>query len=159
MAWRARVLVVANLTATSRELLDALLARAERGPIDVTLLMPATRVGFSGREEAAERLGQALERWHAAGLTAQGLVGDTDPIVAVHEAWDPRAYDEVIVSTLPGASSKWLQFDLPHRVAQITSLQVSHVVAREQRDHRYGPPPPRERRALGPLSLKGTKQH
>jgi hypothetical protein len=158
MAWRARVLVVANLTATSEELLDALLARAERGPIDVTLLMPATRIGFSGREEAAARLGQALERWHAAGLTAQGLVGDTDPIVAVHEAWDPRAYDEVIVSTLPGANSKWLQFDLPHRVAQITSLQVSHIVAREQRDRRYGPPPPRERSALGPLSLKGTKQ-
>jgi len=158
MAWRARVLVVANVTATSEELLDALLARAERGPIDVTLLMPATRIGFSGREEAAEQLGQALERWHAAGLTAQGLVGDTDPIVAVHEAWDPRAYDEVIVSTLPGASSKWLQFDLPHRVAQITSLQVSHVAAREQRDRRYGPPRPRERPALGPLTLKGAKQ-
>jgi hypothetical protein len=158
MVWRARVLVVANVTATSQELLDALLEREQRGPIDVTLLMPATRIGFSGREEAAERLDQALERWHEAGLTAQGVVGDTDPVVAVHEAWDPRAFDEVIVSTLPGTSSKWLKFDLPHRVAQITSLQVAHVTAGGQRDHRYGPPPEREQPALGAFTLKSPRQ-
>ncbi|MDP9292936.1 MAG: hypothetical protein M3O90_00700, partial [Actinomycetota bacterium] len=93
MAWRARVLVVANITATSKELLDALLERAQRGPIDVTLLMPATRIGFSGREETEGRLREALEGWHDAGLTAQGVVGDTDPVVAVHEVWDPRAFD------------------------------------------------------------------
>jgi hypothetical protein len=158
MAWRARVLVVANVTATSQELLDALLERERRGPIDVTLLMPASRIGFSGREEAAERLGQALERWHEAGLTAQGVVGDTDPVVAVHEVWDPRAVDEVIVSTLPGASSKWLKFDLPQRVAQITGLQVSHVTAGGQPDHHYGPPPKREQPALGAFTLKSPRQ-
>ena len=36
----AHVLVVANVTATSTDLIDAIKARAERSPIDVTLLMP-----------------------------------------------------------------------------------------------------------------------
>ena len=37
----ARVLVLANRTVDSPQLRDALVARAERGPIDVTLLVPA----------------------------------------------------------------------------------------------------------------------
>ena len=85
--------------------------------------MPATGNGFAGREEAQGRLDEALERWREAGFDAKGMVGDPDPIVAVHETWDPRAYDEVIVSTLPGQSSRWLQSDLPHRVAQITGAR------------------------------------
>ena len=158
MAWQARVLVIANVTATSPELIDALSTRAARGPIVATLLMPATRNGFAGREEAQGRLDQALEQWREQGLTAAGVVGDPDPLVAVHETWDPRNFDEVIVSTLPGQTSKWLQFDLPHRVQQITGLDVSHVVAADRKPPRYGPPPePREVGALGPLTLRAPK--
>ena len=32
---------------------------------------------------------------------------------AVAETWDPRRHDEVIVSTLPGQSSRWIHGDLP----------------------------------------------
>jgi hypothetical protein len=159
MAWHARVLVIANVTANSPDLLAALKARADRGPIDLTLLMPATGNGFAGREEAQGRLDEAIGRWKEAGFEAKGVVGDPDPVVAVHEAWDPRAYDEVIVSTLPGQSSKWLQFDLPHRVAQITGLDVAHVASRERREPRTGPPPEREKPALGPLTLRAPKRH
>jgi len=154
MAWHARVLVIANVTATSPDLLAALQARSDRGPIDPTLLMPATGNGFAGREEAQGRLDEALERWREAGFDAQGMVGDPDPIVAVHETWDPRAYDEVIVSTLPGRSSRWLECDLPRRVAQITGLDVAHVESHERREPRSGPLPPREKPALGPLTLR-----
>jgi len=158
MAWQARVLVIANVTATSPELLDALRARAERGPLEATLLMPATRNGFAGRDEAQGRLDGALEQWREHGLTAAGIVGDPDPVVAVHETWDPRRFDEVIVSTLPGQTSRWLQFDLPHRVQQITGLDVAHVVAGDRVQPRYGPPPEkREAGALGPLTLRAPK--
>jgi hypothetical protein len=154
MAWHARVLVIANVTASSPDLLAALKERADQGPIDVTLLMPATRNGFAGREEAQGRLDAALALWREAGFEPKGICGDPDPVVALHEAWDPRAYDEVIVSTLSGQSSKWLQFDLPHRVAQITGLHVRHVASRERPQPRTSPPPERKRPALGPFTLR-----
>jgi hypothetical protein len=154
MTWHARVLVIANVTASSPDLLAALKERADRGPIDPTLLMPAARIGFSGREEAQGRLDEALAQWREAGFDAKGIVGDPDPAVAVHEAWDPREYDEVIVSTLPGQSSRWLQSDLPHRVGQITGLDVTHVQSRKRPQPRTGPPPEREKPALGPFTLR-----
>ena len=158
MAWQTRVLVIANVTANSPELVAALRTRAESGPIAPTLLMPATRNGFAGKEEAGERLEAALAQWREAGLEASGIVGDPDPVVAMHETWDPRSYDEVIVSTLPGQSSKWLQFDLPHRVRQITGLDVTHVEAGRKNEPHYGPPPEkRESGALGPLTLRAPK--
>jgi hypothetical protein len=159
MAWHARVLVIANVTASSPDLLAALKERADRGPIEPTLLLPATRNGFAGREEAQGRLDEALERWRDAGFDAKGMVGDPDPIVAVHETWDPRAYDEVIVSTLPGQSSRWLECDLPHRVRQITGLDVTHVESRQRRQPRSGPLPEREKPALGPLTLRAPRRH
>src|SRR6476659_5812644 len=109
-AYQARVLVIANQTAGSPELVAALQARQEKGPMVPTLLMP-------------------------------GVIGDPDPAVAVQETWDPRSFDEVIVSTLPGATSKWLQADLPHRVQQITGCVVQHVEGGRKREPNYGPVP------------------
>ena len=54
MAWHARVLVIANVTADSPELLAALQrARRDRGRSTPTLLMPATRNGFAGTRGGA----------------------------------------------------------------------------------------------------------
>jgi GABA permease len=131
MEYVSRVLVVANVTSASDDLIDALRARVDRSPARFHLLMPATDRGIAAREALQPRLDQTLDRWREAGLEADGEIGDRDPTVAVSEAWDPRAYDEVIVSTLPGHASKWMQFDLPHRVARITDSLVTHVVARE----------------------------
>ena len=154
MAWHANVLVVANVTAASDALLSALQARAERGPIRLTLLMPAAGLGHHAREAAEERLQEALERWRAAGLEATGVVGDSEPMHAVLEIWDPRRFDEVVVSTLPGASSRWLRFDFPHRVAQATGVPVTHVVATIPPLQVPGAPAPERRREpLGPLAV------
>jgi hypothetical protein len=153
-SWYANVLVIASVTAPSADLLAALSERAERGPIGVTLLMPATEIGLAGREAAKPRLEEAVERWRAAGITAEGVVGDSDPMGAVHDAWDPSRFDEVIVSTLPGASSKWLQVDLPHRVARMTGVQVTHVIASDRRAPEITTPPVREKQGLlSPLSV------
>ena len=45
MTWTKSVLVVANVTATSDELLDALKAQAQREPSKFTLIIPATPFG------------------------------------------------------------------------------------------------------------------
>src|SRR3954467_13446259 len=75
MAWHARVLVIANVTANSPDLLAALKERADRGPIDVTLVNTATRNGFAGREEAQGRLRAARARPGPAHGWARGLAG------------------------------------------------------------------------------------
>src|SRR6476620_5337375 len=124
MAWEFNVLVVANVTATSEELLAALRERAERGACRFTLLMPR-----SGTDTDA-RLEKALEAWRSAGLVnVSGRTGDTDPIVATMEAWDPMQFDEIVVSTLPTGSSRWLGLDLPRRLEKLTSVSVRHVVS------------------------------
>ena len=145
MAFTTHVLVVANQTVDSSELLDALRQRAERGPIHVTMLAPCS---FAERGQATERLQSATADLEAAGIEAATVLGDADPIVAVQEEWNPGRYDEVIVCTLAAGASQWLQVDLPHRVAKLTDCQVRHVAVPMRRP---GPPraePPPERRPL-----------
>ena len=154
MAVQAHVLVVANVTATSDDLLAALQERVRRSPARFTLLVPGHGPGLSGRRAAEPQVQAALERWRAAGLEADGVTGDSDPIDAVQETWDPKTMDEVIVSTLPGQSSKWLRYDFPHRVATLTGAIVHHVVAMDMRPEApHGPPPAHEVSPLGPLGV------
>lgn len=129
MAWKSNLLVVANVTADSDELLEALKSRVDGADCSFHLLVPATGGGRAGREAAQAQLDSALTRAREAGLEIEGEVGDADPIVAVTEAWDPKSYDEVLVSTLPTDASRWLQMDLPHRIERITGTQVTHVVS------------------------------
>jgi hypothetical protein len=148
------VLVVASQTAASHQLLDALKARAERSPIRVTLVMPAQGPGLSGREAMRADLDQALAGMRDAGLDADGVIGDTNPMDAVAECFDPARHDEAIVCTLPGRSSKWIEHDFPHRVARFTGVPVTHVVADDMRPApATSPPPAHEKQPLGPLSV------
>jgi hypothetical protein len=146
MAFRTHLLVVANQTVDSPELLDALARRSERGPVSATLLVP---VAWAERETASRRLAEAVERLRERGVQAEGRLGDADPIVAVQEAWDPARFDEVVVSTFAAGSSRWLQVDLPSRVAKLTDCNVTHLASRAEPT---GPPrepsPPPERRPL-----------
>jgi hypothetical protein len=128
MTWKRNVLVVANVTATSDDLLHALNRRAQAEPVSFHLVVPATPVG--GRRAAAtQQLAGALKSLRGAGLEAQGSVGPPDPIIAVTDVWDPRRYDEIIVSTLPMDVSKWLHAGLPERISRMTGATVTHVVS------------------------------
>jgi hypothetical protein len=161
MPWKFSVLVLANVTAASDELLRALKDRSERAACGFTLLVPATGGGKVGREAARAGLDKALERLHDAGLEVEGLVGDADPVLAVHEIWDPRRFDEIVISTLPTGASRWLAVDLPHRVEKFTGVQVEHVVAAEPRPPvRTGPAPEPERYGvLSPLAAITGKRN
>lgn len=129
MTWKTSVLVVANVTAGSDDLLGTLLARAAGTPTSFTLLVPASDPSPHAQAAAESTLTRALERMHDAGLEAEGRVGDPDPMIAVQEVFDPRRHDEIVVSTLPGGASKWLQIDLPHRIGRLTGAPVTHIVA------------------------------
>jgi nucleotide-binding universal stress UspA family protein len=161
VTWKTSILVVANVTATSDELLETLKARAAQGPASFTLIIPATAFG-GGRAAAHETLTAAVERLLAAGLEADGIVGVSDPIIAVTEAWDPKRYDEIVVSTLPTGLSKWLHAGLPERIARLTGAPVTHIVSEPPKPEvEVSPPPASEKSAMGPLSVLawGQKQH
>ena len=154
MRWKKSFLVVANITAMSDELLAALEAHAAAGPARFTLIVPAGSP--RGERAAAETLLEATERMLAARLEVHGEVALGEPIVAVSEEWDPRRYDEIIISTLPMRISKWLHAGLPERIGELTGAPVTHVVSR--------PRPPRsesvrtglpQRNPMGPLSVLG----
>jgi nucleotide-binding universal stress UspA family protein len=136
MAEHARVLVVANKTAGSQELLNALQERADRGPARFHLVVPASPRGASwaldmnsGQDAAEHDLEGALERIRALGIDVDGDVGDPDPVAAVSDAANAGQYDEVIVSTLPKHLSKWLKLDVASKVGHATGLPVTHVEA------------------------------
>jgi hypothetical protein len=136
MSWTTKLLVIANRTVDSAEIRDAIVDRATAGPVEVTLVVPASSGASSvrvRRMETAQRLERAVQRLAEAGIPVEGVVGDSDPIVAVQDAWDPRRFDEVIVATLPTGVSGWMAADLPHRVERLTAARVTHVVAGTQR--------------------------
>lgn len=134
---KASVLVVANRTAGSDELLEALRERAAQGPVKFHLIVPSTGRGVSrvadpdsGVEAAEHDLEGALDRLRGAGLEIDGQIGDPDPIAAVQDAANAGSYDEVVVSTLHKHVSRWLKVDLPRKAAHATGLPVKHVEAR-----------------------------
>ncbi len=151
----AHVIVLANRTAAAPDLIEALVHRSERGPIAVTLVMPASGPSSAARTAARERLEAALEAWRAAGIErCDGVVCDPIPLEALSEVWDPMRHDEVIVCTLPGQSSRWIRADLPHAVARYTGVSVLHVVAQDPEvEPPVSPPPVHEKSSLGPLSV------
>ena len=135
MADRADVLVVANRTAGSAELVAALKERAAQGEAKFHLLVPATPHGVawaadmhSASPEAEHDVKAAVDNLRAEGLEVDdGRVGDPDPVAAVEDAVNFKEFDEIIVSTLPRHLSKWLKVDLPHRVERATGKPVTHV--------------------------------
>ena len=134
----ARVLVVANRTAATPALIEAVRERAARGPCRFALLVPHTSRGLhrvvdpedQGTEEAEETLGLALPLLEeAAGSEVQGLIGDPEPLAAIQDAVNVHGFDELIISTLPARFSRWLKLDLPSKAAGL-GLPVTTVTAR-----------------------------
>lgn len=133
----ARILVVANRTATDQVLLEAIRQRAARASVDFHLLVPATPHGLhrvvdpevAGLEDAQRRLDDALPVIaEAAGRPVTGHVGDANPLAAITDALHLQGYDEIILSTLPRRVSRWLRLDLPSKVRAL-GLPVLHVTA------------------------------
>ncbi len=161
MTWKRSFLVVANVTATSDDLVNALTTKAKQETCSFTLVIPATPFA-GGREAATKQLAQALEQLREAGLEVDGEVGNADPILAVTDAWDPKKYDEIILSTLPMRFSKWLHAGLPERISKLTDAPVTHVVSEPPKPaHEVAPPPEHHDNRMGPLQVLswGTRKN
>ncbi len=136
----ARVLVVAHKTAATQPLLDAVRARAQRGPATFTLLVPNAAHGlhkFVDPEDVDPGEAQAvIERAvpllsEAAGSPVEGMIGSADPGAAIEDAINLRGFDEIIISTLPARVSRWLHLDLPSKISG-SGLPVTTVTPGEE---------------------------
>jgi hypothetical protein len=135
-----RVLIVADQTAESRELFEAVTRRAGAGPCLFTLLVPAQAHGLHrvmdpedhGVIEAHDRLDAALPFiCTAADGPVVGMVGSHDTFAAVQDALNLLGFDEVIISMLPRRVSRWLHLDLPPRVRAL-GVSVTEVISTER---------------------------
>jgi hypothetical protein len=138
----ARVLVVANRTATTAALLDAVRSRAARGPVTFHLVVPASAHGLhrvvdpedADREGAEQSLRDALPRLtDAAGSEVTGDLGDAEPLAAIQDACNTIGFDEIIISTLPSRVSRWLRLDLVSK-ARGLGFPVTHVEAADREE-------------------------
>lgn len=136
----ARVLLVANRTAATEALCEAVRARVARGPATFHLVVPAHPHGMhklvdpqdGDAGEADATLAQALPLLsEAAGAPVTGHVGDHEPLMAIQDALNGERYDELLISTLPRRVSRWLRLDLVSK-AQGLGLPVTHVEAPER---------------------------
>jgi hypothetical protein len=126
----ASVLIVAHRTAATPLLLNAVRARASRSDCSFTLLVPRP-YWDPDTDEATATLELAIPLLEeAAGRHVDGVIGDSDPFIAVRDAVTSIGIDEIIISTLPARVSQWLRRDLPHRVEQF-GLPVTVVTAQQ----------------------------
>jgi hypothetical protein len=148
-----RILVVANKTLGSNDLLQAIQDRMAKGPCEFTLLVPATAWAHRettmealtrrianmpvtdearGAEEAdyehaRERVQFGIEQLRRLGAEADGEAGDANPAKAVENALSRRKYDEIILSTLPSGMGRWLGQDVPRKVKRMFKGPVTVV--------------------------------
>ena len=120
------VLVIANQTVLSPELLERIRRRAAQG--DASFLIVAPQSDDAPHPEAEARLRRALTALRSGGVEAHGQIVHPDPFTAAMEATRDERVDEIIVSTFPGERSGWLKRDVVGRLRKETRIPVEHVV-------------------------------
>ena len=134
---RFRILVVTNETAQGDELYDVVAATASSHyPVDVLVVAPALNSRLrhwlsdddAARREAVERVAACVDRLTRDGITAEGMIGDPDPLQAIDDALVTFLADGVIIATHPEGKSNWLARNLVQRAEQRFDLPVAHVI-------------------------------
>jgi hypothetical protein len=120
-------LVLANQTAAGAELIERLKALAAEGPHRFIVVVPQDHGEGHAVREARERLKTLLDGLHEAGIVAAGMIGDPDPYTAAMNAIQYFHISQVVISTLPEGSSKWVADKLVERVEQASNKPVEHV--------------------------------
>jgi hypothetical protein len=120
-------LVVATQTVDSPDLLGRLKERRTEAPHRYTIISP--RSGDLSREQVSAKLASTLAELYRADIDATGQPMSPDPFHAVRNAIHHYRIDDILISTLSGETSVWLEEDLIGRVREITEKPVEHLEA------------------------------
>jgi hypothetical protein len=137
------ILVVANETVVSNALVDLIEEKAKDGGVRVTVIAPVNqpRQGYvvyydTRRAAARRRLDKTLDLLHEAGVPANGIVVETDPVSALRDAINQLEPDEIIVSTHPQKQSGWLRQNMVDQMRRVAgSRPFEHVVVDLEAEH------------------------
>ncbi len=130
------VLLVANETVVSPALVELLERKAAETPIRVSVVAPVNQpqqgyvVYYDTRRAAARRrLDKTLALLRKAGIPADGVVVESDPVAALRDAIDQLDPDEIVVSTHPRSQSRWLRRDAVEAMRRVAGTRpFEHVV-------------------------------
>jgi hypothetical protein len=120
-------LVVATQTVDSPDLVGRLQERHREQPHRYTFICP--RSGDLSTEQVASKLASTLAQLYREEVDATGQPMSPDPFHAVQNAVAHYRVDDILISTLKGETSVWLEEDLIGRVREITEKPVEHVEA------------------------------
>ena len=137
------VLVVANETVVSHALVELIEQKAKEGAVHVTVLAPVNqpRQGYvvyydTRRAAARRRLEKTLDLLRSAGIPADGIVVESDPVSALQDAIHQLEPDEVVVSTHPQQKSGWLRRNAVEQMRRVAGdLPFHHVVVDLAAEH------------------------
>jgi hypothetical protein len=123
-------LVVATQTVASPELIAHLKRKAAERPHRFTFISPPS--GQLTREQVCDRLARTLAELYRSDIDATGQPMSPAPRAAVQNAIEHYRIDEILISTLAGEQSKWLQEGLIDQVRAMTDKPVEHIEAGRQ---------------------------
>jgi GABA permease len=137
-----RVLVLANETATSGELLDELRRIDEQRTATYFVCVPASPVEtgqaaangplnvWDATVEAAQRrLDFTLDQLRSEDLDVDGALGDYRPLRALNNAVETFRPDQIVIATRPLEDSVWQRYDVVDRARTTYPVPVTHVIA------------------------------
>jgi hypothetical protein len=121
-------LLVATQTVNSPDLLEHLKTRAGDRPHRYTVICP--RSGDLSRQEVCDRLAAALAALYRDDIDATGQPMSPEPLPAIRNAIEHYRIDDILISTLSGQKSAWLEAGLIDEVKGLTDKPVEHFEAR-----------------------------
>ena len=146
-----RVLVMANETATSEELLNELRRIGADKEAKYFVVVPANAIetgtaatqGPLDLREATQRAAQArldytLATLRSESLDADGALGDYRPLRALASAVDSFHPDQIVIATVPPEFSVWHRFDVVDRARAQHDIPVTRVVAHPTTAAQFG---------------------
>jgi hypothetical protein len=120
-------LVVATQTVNSPDLLARLKERAKSGPHRYTFISP--RSGAVSREDVCASLASTLAELYREEIDATGAPMSPEPLPAIKNALEHYRVDDILISTLKGEQSKWIEDGLIEKVKAFTDKPVEHLEA------------------------------
>ncbi|MGF1597057.1 MAG: hypothetical protein ACFCVK_09010 [Acidimicrobiales bacterium] len=125
-----RVLVAERYAARRTEfhvLVPQALVRASRPTDPLGTSTPTSITGDDprARHEAQRRLDEFRRHLTALGPDLTGEVVTGSPVWATRRAFECVRYDEIVLSTLPVAVSRWLRVDLPSRLEREFDVPIT----------------------------------
>jgi hypothetical protein len=135
---RHRLLVVANETVGGSALLEEIGRRCRGHDCEILVITPALAASRANHwaSDIDEAIVLARQRMELSvieirqrlGLEAKGEIGDSDPNLAIADALRAFPADEIVISTHPPQTSRWLENGVVDRAREEIDLPISHVV-------------------------------